>query len=161
MFILHENASSPPQGFWHSWQSGRFRHRRPTIWNPISANCRTIMIYSIMLYYLFLNWPHLVIQSYEDNLLRRTSGQSYKNSTLVNYDSRVVITSKLLILTTPRVVIYERRGFIRLATGAPFLRSVDSNLFFVWKWHLREEAFLPLHNLSQKQCDQIKIAECL
>ena len=29
-----------------------------------------------------------------------TNGQSYKHFTLVNYDSRLVITSKLLILTT-------------------------------------------------------------
>ena len=44
-------------------------------------------------------------------------GQSYKHFTLVNYDSRVAITSKLLILTTlDRVVFYEHRGFIRLAT---------------------------------------------
>ena len=33
----------------------------------------------------------------------RTSGQSYKHFTIVNYNSRVAI--------------YERRGFIRLATG--------------------------------------------
>ena len=30
----------------------------------------------------------------------QTSGQSYKQFTLVNYDSRVVVTSKLLIFTT-------------------------------------------------------------
>ena len=36
-------------------------------------------------------------------------GQSYKHFPLVNYYSRVVITCKLLI-------IYKRRGFLRLAT---------------------------------------------
>ena len=48
--------------------------------------------------------------------------QSYKHFTLVNYASRVVITSKLLIFATRcRFVIYERRGFIRLATGIFFI----------------------------------------
>ena len=43
-----------------------------------------------------------------DNILvvSRSSGQSYKASTIVNYDSRV----------EPRVVIYERKMFIILAT---------------------------------------------
>ena len=31
---------------------------------------------------------------------REPSGESYKQFTLVNYDSRVVVTSKLLIFTT-------------------------------------------------------------
>ena len=43
-------------------------------------------------------------------------GQSYKVSMIVNYDSRVVPDLKLPHITTPRVVIYDRRGFIRLAT---------------------------------------------
>ena len=54
-----------------------------------------------------------------------TRGQSYKHFTLVNYDCRVVITSKLFILTTlVRVENYECRCFIRLATGGGFFSSV-------------------------------------
>ena len=44
-----------------------------------------------------------------------TSGQSYKASTLVIYDSRVVRMSYLLVNYDSRVVIYERKMFIRLA----------------------------------------------
>ena len=54
-------------------------------------------------------------------------GQSYKASTLINYDSRVVGISNLLVNTSlesqftskyeSRVVIYERKMFIILATG--------------------------------------------
>ena len=44
------------------------------------------------------------------------SGQSYKASTIVYYDSRVVPDLKIPHIMT-RVVIYDRRGFIRLATG--------------------------------------------
>ena len=50
--------------------------------------------------------------------------QSYKHFTLVNYASRVVITSKLLIFATRcRFVIYERRGFIRLATAIFYISA--------------------------------------
>ena len=49
------------------------------------------------------------------NLL--TSGQSYKHFTLINYDSRVVPDWKIPQLYDPRVIIYERKMFIRLATG--------------------------------------------
>ena len=46
----------------------------------------------------------------------RTSGQSYKHFMLVNYDSRVVIWGIFQSGMT-LVVIYERKMFIRLATG--------------------------------------------
>ena len=37
----------------------------------------------------------------ESNIVNpETSGQSYKQFTLINYDSRVVVTSKLHIFTT-------------------------------------------------------------
>ena len=42
--------------------------------------------------------------------MNESCGQSYKASTLVNYDSRVESISNLL------VVIYDRKMFIRLAT---------------------------------------------
>ena len=42
--------------------------------------------------------------------------QSYKHFTLVNYDSRVAPENTPYY--DPRVVIYERKMFIRLATGA-------------------------------------------
>ena len=48
-------------------------------------------------------------------------GQSYKASTLVHYDSRVISISNLLEITT-RVVIYERKMFIRLATETVFVK---------------------------------------
>ena len=44
-------------------------------------------------------------------------GQSYKHFTLVNYDSRVVPDLKLPPYYNPRVIIYERKMFLRLATG--------------------------------------------
>ena len=44
------------------------------------------------------------------------SGQSYKDSMLVNYDSRVESISNLPVIYDSRVVIYERNMFIRLAT---------------------------------------------
>ena len=43
-------------------------------------------------------------------IILATDGQSYKASTIINYESGVVMTRNL-----PRV-IYYRRGFIRLAT---------------------------------------------
>ena len=45
------------------------------------------------------------------------SGQSYKASTIINYDSRVVPDWKIPPYYDPRVVIYERKMFIILATG--------------------------------------------
>ena len=45
-----------------------------------------------------------------------TCGQSYKASKSVNYDSRVVLATKLLTFNDSRLVNYDRRGFIRLAT---------------------------------------------
>ena len=46
-------------------------------------------------------------------LLQRSSCQSLKHFTFVNYDSRVVIA----YIYVSSVLIYARRGFIRLATG--------------------------------------------
>ena len=69
-----------------------------------------------------------------------TSGQSYKHFTLVNYDSRVVPDLKILHITT---VIYERKMFIRLATGGLYKKNLkmhDSKLF------ARSGALLTLHN---------------
>ena len=43
-------------------------------------------------------------------------GQSYKASTIVNYDSRVVIMGYFQVRYDSRVVIYDCRGFIRFAT---------------------------------------------
>ena len=51
----------------------------------------------------------------KDLFLRYASGQSYKHFTLVNYDSKVVADWKTYY--NPRVVIYEHKMFIRLATG--------------------------------------------
>ena len=34
----------------------------------------------------------------KNNLQKKTSGQSYKQFTLINYDCKVVMTSKLLML---------------------------------------------------------------
>ena len=43
-------------------------------------------------------------------------GQSFKHFTLINYDSRVVIWGYFPVRYESRVVIYERKMFIRLAT---------------------------------------------
>ena len=43
-------------------------------------------------------------------------GQSYKASTIVNYDSRVVIMGYFQVRYDSRVVIHDCRGFIRFAT---------------------------------------------
>ena len=50
------------------------------------------------------------------------SGESHKASTSVNYDSRVVLTSKLIIYES-RDVNYDRRGFIR----ASFISGTGHN----------------------------------
>ena len=42
---------------------------------------------------------------------KMTCGQSYKHFTIVNYDSRVITWGNF------KSVKYDRRGFIRLATG--------------------------------------------
>ena len=55
----------------------------------------------------------------------QVSGQSYKQFTLVIYESRVVIYESRVVIwgifksgtTLPRVVIYNRRAVIGLATG--------------------------------------------
>ena len=50
--------------------------------------------------------------------MTRTCGKYYKASTSINYDSRVVLTSKLLKgIYDSRLVNYDHRGFIRLATA--------------------------------------------
>ena len=54
----------------------------------------------------------------KDLFLRYASGQSYKHFTLVNYDSKVVADWKTYY--DPRVVIYEHKMFIRLATELNF-----------------------------------------
>ena len=60
-----------------------------------------------------------------------SSGQSYKTSTIVIYDSRVVPDWKIPHITTlGRVVIYERKMFIRLATGVPPLKRFHLVLVF-------------------------------
>ena len=43
-------------------------------------------------------------------------GQSYKHFTLVIYDSRIVVTTKVLTICL-WVVNYERKVFVRLTTG--------------------------------------------
>ena len=48
-----------------------------------------------------------------------TSGQSYKHFTIVNYDSRLENTPYY----DPRVVIYDRKMFIRLATDVKIKKS--------------------------------------
>ena len=51
---------------------------------------------------------------------RLTCGQSYKQFTVVNLDSRVVVTSQLLIFTyDSRLVNYHCRSYISLATEHP------------------------------------------
>ena len=45
------------------------------------------------------------------------SGQSYKQFTLVIYESRVVIGGYFQVRYDSRVVNYDHRGFIRLTTG--------------------------------------------
>ena len=52
------------------------------------------------------------------------SGQSYKASMNVNYGSRVVNISNLQVITN-LVVFYERKIFIRLATGSLVVRGGD------------------------------------
>ena len=47
-------------------------------------------------------------------------GQSCKASTIVNYDSRVVIMGYFQVRYDSRVVIYDCRGFIRFATENNF-----------------------------------------
>ena len=47
----------------------------------------------------------------------KTCGQSFKHFTLVNYDSRVKICSNFNVRFDSRVVIYDHKMFIRLATG--------------------------------------------
>ena len=46
----------------------------------------------------------------------KTGGQSFKPPTIVIYDSRVIPDLKLPPYYDPRVTIYDRRAFIRLAT---------------------------------------------
>ena len=50
-------------------------------------------------------------------VIREFSGQSYQAFTLVNYDSRVVNMGYFQVRYNSRVVIYERKMFIRLATA--------------------------------------------
>ena len=49
-------------------------------------------------------------------IVESTCGQSYKHFTLVNYDSRVVPDWKIPPYYDPRVINYERKMIIRLAT---------------------------------------------
>ena len=49
-------------------------------------------------------------------LLERTCGQCYKASTSVNYDSRIILSSKLLIIMPLSNVNYDCMGFIRSDT---------------------------------------------
>ena len=55
------------------------------------------------------------------------SGQTYKHFTLVNYDSMVVIWGIFPVRYNSRVVIYDLKMFIRLATG-----SINDNVAFRW-----------------------------
>ena len=50
---------------------------------------------------------------------KNNSSQSYKVTRIVNYKSRVVLTRKLLEYDSG-LVIYNPRGFIRLATGSTY-----------------------------------------
>ena len=67
----------------------------------------------------------------------KNSGQSYKHFMLVNYDSRVGIWGYFPVRYDSRVVIYEHKMFIRLATGevtdqdklAPDYSSIQLRLF--------------------------------
>ena len=45
------------------------------------------------------------------------SGQSYKVSTIINYDSIVVKWGFFQVRYDSRVISYDRRGFIRWVTG--------------------------------------------
>ena len=59
----------------------------------------------------------------------RNRGQSYKGSKIVNYDSRVAPVANLINkIYESRVVNYDRRGFIRLATDLkiPHIMTLDS-----------------------------------
>ena len=57
-----------------------------------------------------------------------TSGQSYKHFTIVNYDSRVITWGIFKSgRYDSRVVHYDRRGFIRLATVKAFSVGVGLN----------------------------------
>ena len=60
------------------------------------------------------------------------SGQSYKHFTLVNYDSMVVIWGIFPVRYDSRVVIYELKMFIRLATGT----QLSLLLFLLLSLHL-------------------------
>ena len=67
-------------------------------------------------------------------------GQSYKASTLVHYDSRVISISNLLEITT-RVVINERKMFIRLATETILWREIDDGKIIVVQTTAAEDIF--------------------
>ena len=70
------------------------------------------------------SWPPNNIFCAEKND-PQTSGQSYKHSTIVIYDPRVVIWGVFKSRYDSRVVIYERTLFIRLAT---------ENALLLFKW---------------------------
>ena len=52
-------------------------------------------------------------------------GQSYKASMLVNYDSRVISISNLLVIIT-RAVIFERKMFISHQTTRDMLKKLTA-----------------------------------
>ena len=53
----------------------------------------------------------------KNNNLAIISGQSYKASTRVNYDSSSHKDNQFISIYESRVVIYKRKTFVRLATG--------------------------------------------
>ena len=63
-------------------------------------------------------------------ILGEPYGQSYKGSTVVNYDSRVIPDLKIRGYYDSRLVTYECKLFIRLTTGLVVMGR-DSFLKFV------------------------------
>ena len=62
------------------------------------------------------NCVHLLTRKCESQIYK-IRGQSYKDSTILIYDSRVVPDLKIPPYYDSRIVNYERKLFIRLATG--------------------------------------------
>ena len=74
-------------------------------WHKILRALATLMPFEAMSY--------LASSAYLSHCINITSDQSYKRSTIVNYNSRVILVSATLC----RVISYDCSAFIRLATG--------------------------------------------
>ena len=79
--------------------------------SQISVKGRSVLVINV--------WPYSL-----HNILV-ISGQSYKGSTIVNYDSRVVPDLKIPHIPDSRVVNYDRKMFIKLATECFFKRIMQ------------------------------------